>query len=95
MINLTYISPSFIVESLEASVAFYVDKLGFEVRLLALMRIPSGRLLAATTFLSSLKQLHPILNPFQIIHAMGGPVGMRMSQPRTLISYLKNIVPAV
>jgi catechol 2,3-dioxygenase-like lactoylglutathione lyase family enzyme len=32
MSNLTYISPSFIVEHLQQSVAFYVDKLGFEVR---------------------------------------------------------------
>src|SRR5664279_5623425 len=32
MTNLTYISPSFIVTSLKASVSFYVDKLGFEVR---------------------------------------------------------------
>ncbi|MDO6433484.1 VOC family protein [Flavitalea sp. BT771] len=32
MSNLTYISPFFIVTSLKASVAFYVEKLGFEVR---------------------------------------------------------------
>ncbi len=32
MANLTFISPSFIVASLTASVSFYVDKLGFEVR---------------------------------------------------------------
>ena len=32
MTNLTYISPFFIVKSLKNSVAFYVDKLGFEVR---------------------------------------------------------------
>lgn len=32
MPNLTYIAPSFIVEDLKASVTFYVDKLGFEVR---------------------------------------------------------------
>lgn len=32
MENLTYISPSFIVESLRASVSFYVDKLGFKTR---------------------------------------------------------------
>jgi catechol 2,3-dioxygenase-like lactoylglutathione lyase family enzyme len=32
MSNLTYISPSFIVENLKASVAYYTDKLGFEVR---------------------------------------------------------------
>jgi catechol 2,3-dioxygenase-like lactoylglutathione lyase family enzyme len=29
--NLTYISPSFIVSNLKDSIAFYVDKLGFEV----------------------------------------------------------------
>ncbi|GGB10468.1 VOC family protein [Puia dinghuensis] len=32
MANLTYVSPFFIVTSLKASVSFYVDKLGFEVR---------------------------------------------------------------
>jgi hypothetical protein len=30
--NLTYILPCFIVASLKISVAFYVDKLGFEIR---------------------------------------------------------------
>jgi catechol 2,3-dioxygenase-like lactoylglutathione lyase family enzyme len=32
MANLSYISPFFIVADLKASVAFYVDKLGFEIR---------------------------------------------------------------
>jgi catechol 2,3-dioxygenase-like lactoylglutathione lyase family enzyme len=32
MSNLNYIFPFFIVENLQRSVAFYVDKLGFEVR---------------------------------------------------------------
>jgi catechol 2,3-dioxygenase-like lactoylglutathione lyase family enzyme len=32
MTNLIYVSPSFIVSTLETSIAFYVDKLGFEVR---------------------------------------------------------------
>jgi catechol 2,3-dioxygenase-like lactoylglutathione lyase family enzyme len=32
MANLTYISPSFIVTDLKTSVAFYTDKLGFEIR---------------------------------------------------------------
>ncbi len=32
MKNFTYISPFFIVASLKTSIAFYVDKLGFEVR---------------------------------------------------------------
>jgi len=32
MSNLNYIFPFFIVEELQTSVAFYVDKLGFEVR---------------------------------------------------------------
>jgi catechol 2,3-dioxygenase-like lactoylglutathione lyase family enzyme len=32
MSNLTYISPSFIVSNLTDSVAFYVNKLGFEIR---------------------------------------------------------------
>jgi catechol 2,3-dioxygenase-like lactoylglutathione lyase family enzyme len=32
MTNLTYVSPFFIVTSLKTSVAFYVDKLGFEIR---------------------------------------------------------------
>jgi catechol 2,3-dioxygenase-like lactoylglutathione lyase family enzyme len=31
MTNLTDISPSFIVSNLKASIAFYIDKLGFEV----------------------------------------------------------------
>lgn len=32
MPNITYISPFFIVENLKASIAYYTDKLGFEVR---------------------------------------------------------------
>jgi catechol 2,3-dioxygenase-like lactoylglutathione lyase family enzyme len=32
MANLTYISPFFIVANLKASVSFYVDKLGFDIR---------------------------------------------------------------
>lgn len=32
MTNLSFISPFFIVADLKASVAFYVDKLGFEIR---------------------------------------------------------------
>jgi catechol 2,3-dioxygenase-like lactoylglutathione lyase family enzyme len=32
MINLTYISPFFIVENLKISISFYLDKLGFELR---------------------------------------------------------------
>lgn len=32
MANLLYISPLFIVANLKASVAFYIDKLGFEVK---------------------------------------------------------------
>ena len=32
MVNLTYISPFFIVADLKFSNAFYVDKLGFEIR---------------------------------------------------------------
>lgn len=32
MANLSFISPFFIVADLKASVAFYVDKLGFEIR---------------------------------------------------------------
>ncbi len=32
MPNLAYIHPMFIVENLQAAVAFYVDKLGFEIR---------------------------------------------------------------
>ena len=32
MTNLTYVSPCFIVMSLQTSVSFYVNKLGFEIR---------------------------------------------------------------
>ena len=35
MANLTYVAPFFIVKSLKASVAFYTDKLGFEVRFIS------------------------------------------------------------
>jgi catechol 2,3-dioxygenase-like lactoylglutathione lyase family enzyme len=35
MLNLTYISPSFIVSGIKNSVSFYVNKLGFEVRYIA------------------------------------------------------------
>ena len=35
MVNLTYISPSFIVADLKDSVSFYTDLLGFDVRYMA------------------------------------------------------------
>ncbi|HWD89679.1 MAG TPA: VOC family protein [Mucilaginibacter sp.] len=35
MTNLNYVAPCFIVEDVRVSVAFYVDKLGFELRYIA------------------------------------------------------------
>jgi catechol 2,3-dioxygenase-like lactoylglutathione lyase family enzyme len=35
MANLTYVAPCFIVSDVKTSVAFYIDKLGFEVRFIA------------------------------------------------------------
>jgi catechol 2,3-dioxygenase-like lactoylglutathione lyase family enzyme len=32
MVNLTYVSPCFIVANVKTSVSFYTDKLGFEIR---------------------------------------------------------------
>jgi catechol 2,3-dioxygenase-like lactoylglutathione lyase family enzyme len=51
MSNLTYISPSFIVASLKISVAFYVDKLGFEIRYIGPDGDPFWAMLVVMKFL--------------------------------------------
>jgi catechol 2,3-dioxygenase-like lactoylglutathione lyase family enzyme len=63
MTNLTYISPSFIVESLEVSVAFYVDKLGFEVRFIGPDEDPFWAIVGRDNVSIFLKAIAPDIKP--------------------------------
>lgn len=63
MANLTYISPSFIVENLEASVAFYVDKLGFEVRFIGPDGDPFWAMVGRDSISIFLKAIAPDIKP--------------------------------
>jgi len=63
MTNLTYISPSFIVENLEASVAFYVDKLGFEVRFIGPDDDPFWAIVGRDNISIFLKAIAPDIKP--------------------------------
>ncbi len=63
MVNLNYISPSFIVESLEASVAFYVDKLGFAVRFIGPDDGPFWAIVGRDNISIFLKAIAPGIKP--------------------------------
>ena len=63
MINLTYISPFFIVTSLKTSVAFYVDKLGFELRYIGPEGDPYWAIVGRDKISIMLKEIAPGINP--------------------------------
>ncbi len=63
MTNLTYISPSFIVSNLKASIAFYVDKLGFEVRFTGPDSEPFWAIVGRENISIFLKAIAPDVNP--------------------------------
>jgi len=63
MANLTYIAPSFIVENVVTSVAFYVEKLGFEVRYIAPDDSPFFAIVGRERVSIFLKAIAPDIKP--------------------------------
>ncbi len=63
MANLTYISPSFIVENLKSSVSFYTDKLGFELLYTGPDDSPFWAIVGRDHISIFLKQIAPGITP--------------------------------
>jgi len=63
MTNLTYILPSFIVSNLKASIAFYVDKLGFEVLFIGPDEDPFWAIVGRENVSIFLKAIAPDIEP--------------------------------
>ena len=63
MTNLTYISPSFIVEKIDVSVAFYVEKLGFKVRFIGPDDDPFWAIVGRDNISIFLKAIAPDIKP--------------------------------
>jgi catechol 2,3-dioxygenase-like lactoylglutathione lyase family enzyme len=63
MSNLTYISPFFIVEQLQQSLNFYVDKLGFEVRYTGPAEDPFWAIVGREKISIMLKAITPDIKP--------------------------------
>jgi len=63
MANLTYISPSFIVSNLKASIAFYIDKLGFEVLFIGPDEDPFWAIVGRENISIFLKAIAPDVKP--------------------------------
>jgi catechol 2,3-dioxygenase-like lactoylglutathione lyase family enzyme len=63
MSNLLYASPFFIVTSLKASVSFYVDKLGFEVRFIGPDDDPYFAIVGRDQISIYLKEITPDITP--------------------------------
>ena len=63
MANLTYISPSFIVSNLKASIAFYVDKLGFAVHFIGPDSDPFWAIVGRDNISIFLKAIAPDIKP--------------------------------
>ncbi len=63
MTNLTYISPSFIVADLKASVSFYVDKLGFKIRFIGPDDNPFWAIVGREQISVFLKEIAPDIKP--------------------------------
>jgi len=63
MTNLTNVSPFFIVASLKTSIAFYVDKLGFEVRFIGPDDDPFFAIVGRDHVSIMLKEIAPDVNP--------------------------------
>jgi len=63
MTNLTYISPLFIVADLKISSAFYVDKLGFEIRYMGPDDDPFWAIVGRDNISIMLKAIAPDIKP--------------------------------
>lgn len=63
MSNLNYIFPFFIIENLQRSVAFYVDKLGFEVRYMGPADDPYWAIVGRDNISIMLKAITPEIKP--------------------------------
>lgn len=63
MVNLTYISPSFIVSNLKASIAFYTDKLGFTLRFIGPDNDPFWAIVGRENISIFLKAIAPDISP--------------------------------
>ena len=63
MTNLNYISPFFIVANLKASVSFYVDKLGFEIRFIGPADEPYWAIVGRDNISIMLKGIAPDVKP--------------------------------
>jgi predicted lactoylglutathione lyase len=63
MTNLTYISPFFIVTSLKASVLFYVEKLGFQIRHMGPDAAPYWAIVGRDNISIMLKTIAPDIKP--------------------------------
>lgn len=63
MTNLAYISPFFIVSNVKTSVAFYTDKLGFEVRFISPDNDPFFAIVGRENISIMLKAIAPDINP--------------------------------
>ena len=63
MTNLTYISPSFIVSNLKVSIAFYVDKLGFEIQFIGPDSEPFWAIVGRENISIFLKAIAPDVSP--------------------------------
>jgi catechol 2,3-dioxygenase-like lactoylglutathione lyase family enzyme len=63
MPNLTYIAPCFIVENVEVSANFYVNKLGFEIRYMAPEEGPFFAILGRERISIMLKAIAPDIKP--------------------------------
>ena len=63
MTNLTYISPFFIVADLKISNAFYVDKLGFEIRYMGPDDDPFWAIVGRDNISIMLKAIAPEIKP--------------------------------
>ena len=63
MANLTYISPFFIVTNLQASLSFYTDKLGFEVRFIGPEGDPFFAIVGREKVSIFLKEIIPGVGP--------------------------------
>lgn len=63
MPNLTYIAPLFIVTDLKTSIAFYVEKLGFEVRYIGPDEDPFFAIVGREQVSVMLKHIAPDIHP--------------------------------
>ncbi|HYF32524.1 MAG TPA: VOC family protein [Chitinophagaceae bacterium] len=63
MVNLTYVSPCFIVADIQASLSFYTNKLGFEVRYIGPEDAPFFAIVGRDKVSIMLKEIAPDIKP--------------------------------